>query len=117
MLVRFGVFQPHLTAWFGSLRESPAQFGRDKWGQIWPHLSFITAVDYAYSSPCLRIAMPRRLTFDRTKPPHDMSVEWIDAANLGLKRLRARKVSLIVIDQEEPFPSLKTWVDGYLQAH
>jgi hypothetical protein len=55
--------------------------------------------------------------FDRTKLPTSTPVEWVDAVNEGVKRLRKRKQERINTDEATQFEFVGRWVDTYLQAH
>jgi hypothetical protein len=59
----------------------------------------------------------RPTTFDRTKLPNDTPVDWVDAANEGVRRLRARKLETISTDQPSHFEFVGRWIDIYLQSH
>jgi hypothetical protein len=56
-------------------------------------------------------------TFDRNKLPSNTPIEWVDAVNEGIERLRARKLAEINTDKPTHFEFVGRWIDVYLQTH
>jgi hypothetical protein len=56
-------------------------------------------------------------TFDRTKLPSNTPIEWVDAVNKGIDRLRARKFDEVDTEERTHFEFVARWIDIYLQSH
>jgi hypothetical protein len=54
--------------------------------------------------------------FDRNHLPSDTPVEWVDAVNVGIGRLRARKVPKLRFESQTHIAFCARWIEIYLQT-